>query len=147
MTFSSKDFSKVSNYTAPNLGGRLIHKNVLAGEDDGELQFSKDRRHLVRIVDLPTKTMSMTIGGLEPSESSGKHRHNYESIIYIMEGQGETQVEDKILEWEAGDAIYIPPWAWHQHTNRSDVTKCLYLACENAPLLQNLGDIALREES
>jgi len=60
-------------------------------------------------------------GGLEPGQASGRHSHNYESILYI------------------------PVWSWHRHVN-SDQSRCLYLACENAHLLQNLGNIALREE-
>jgi gentisate 1,2-dioxygenase len=55
-------------------------------------------------------------------------------------------VEDRKIEWKAGDAVYIPVWAWHQHTNTSATASCRYVACENAPMLQNLG-IALREEA
>ena len=46
---------------------------------------------------------------------------------------------------EAGDAVYIPSWAWHKHQNLSDNEPAKYIACENAPQLQNLG-VALREE-
>jgi gentisate 1,2-dioxygenase len=59
---------------------------------------------------------------------------------------GRTFIEDKVVEWKSGDAIYVPVWAWHYHENQSD-TLCRYVACENAPLLQNLGGIALREEA
>jgi gentisate 1,2-dioxygenase len=53
-------------------------------------------------------------------------------------------VEDRKVAWRAGDAVYIPTWAWHQHTCTSE-RPCRYVACENAPMLQNLG-VALREE-
>jgi uncharacterized RmlC-like cupin family protein len=45
----------------------------------------------------------------------------------------------------AGDAIYIPVRAWHQHTNASESEPCRYVACESAALMQNLG-AAAREE-
>jgi gentisate 1,2-dioxygenase len=66
-------------------------------------------------------------------------------VIYVIEGEGYTQIEDRIVEWKAGDAIYIPIWAWHNHGNRSETEGARYIACENAPLLQHLG-VALREE-
>ena len=146
MQYSSKDFSRVSDALKVEMPRKLIHKQVINGNTQEEEQFSIERRHLVRIVDLPSKTMSMTLGGLEPGESSGKHRHTYETLIYIIEGCGKTVIESEEIHWEKGDAIYIPSWAWHQHTNLSQNTPCLYLASENAPLLQNLGQ-AVREEA
>ena len=89
----------------------------------------------------------MTIGSLLPNQTTSKHRHNYETVIYVIRGQGITTVENREIEWQAGDAIYVPVWAWHQHRNLSSSDSCLYIACENAPLLQNLGGIALREEA
>lgn len=142
-SFSSKDFSKVAPRLTPVLPERLIHRNVTdAGVDSA---FSQERKHPVHLVDLPSKILSMTIGGLHPGQSSGRHRHNYETVIYVLRGQGRTIIEDRIVEWAAGDAIYIPVWAWHHHENKSFETACEYIACENAPMLQNLG-IALREE-
>ena len=111
----------------------------------GSEAFSSERRHPVRLVNLPSVTLSMSIGRLLRNQASRRHRHNYETLLYICEGQGVTFIEDLAVEWEKGDAVYIPVWAWHHHENRSD-EECLYLACENAPLLQNLGGIALREE-
>lgn len=141
--FSSKDFSKVGSRLIPHVPERLIHPKVTAADVDSG--FSEERKHPVHLVDLPSKTISMTIGGLHPGQSTGRHRHNYETVIYILRGQGRTIVEDRAVEWTAGDAIYIPVWAWHHHENRSGDTSCEYVACENAPMLQNLG-IALREE-
>ena len=85
--------------------------------------------------------------GSSPDKRSNRHRHNYETIIVILKGHGRSVIEDHVVEWAAGDAIYVPVWAWHHHENLSDRDECQYLACENAPLLQNLGGIAVREES
>jgi gentisate 1,2-dioxygenase len=144
--FSSSDFAGVGAELAADLPEKLIHKNVLDDESAAGTDFSKHRHHLVRIVDLPSKVMSMTIGGLEPGQSSRLHRHNYETLIYILEGSGKSRIGDKEVAWTKGDAIYVPVWAWHQHSNPSATERALYIACENAPHLQNLG-IALREEA
>lgn len=87
----------------------------------------------------------MTIGGLEPMESTRQHRHNYETIIYVIKGRGESLINDRVVQWEAGDAVYVPIWSFHSHRNTSEKEQALYIASENAPMLQNLG-IALRQE-
>lgn len=144
MSFSSKDFGKTTDTLEADMPDKLIHKNVTSTEAlDGE--FSKERKHPVFVVDLPTKNISMTIGGLEPGQSTNNHRHTYETVIYILEGHGYSVVEGRRVDWEKGDAIYVPRWAWHSHTNLSDKDSCTYVACENAPQMQNLG-VALREE-
>lgn len=141
--FSSKDFSKTKATLEPDRPERLIHPNVLSSAQNRE--FNQERKHLVQVVDLPSKNVSMTLGGLEPLQATNRHRHTYETIIYVIEGEGESQVEDQLVKWKAGDAIYVPVWAWHSHRNTSAQTRCLYIACENTPQLQNLG-VALREE-
>lgn len=143
--FSSKDFAAVPAAIATVLPERLIHSNVLDNASETEAAFSSERQHLVRIVDLPSKVMSMTIGGLEPGQSTRLHRHNYETLIYIIEGSGKSVIGYTEVSWKAGDAVYIPAWAWHRHCNASAEQRALYVACENAPQLQNLG-IAVREE-
>ncbi|WP_175623273.1 cupin domain-containing protein [Chryseobacterium schmidteae] len=141
--FSSKDFHQTFARPTFVKPSHVIHKNV---ENEGvHNQFSEERKHPVFFVDLPSKNVSMTIGGLLPAQKTNRHRHTYETILYVLEGKGWTLVEDEKVEWEAGDAVYIPSWAWHQHQNVSDTEPARYIACENAPQLQNLG-VALREE-
>jgi quercetin dioxygenase-like cupin family protein len=141
--FSSKDFHQTfarPTFVKPE---KLIHRNV---EDAGvHNQFSTERKHPVFFVDLPSKNVSMTIGGLLPDQMTNRHRHTYETVLYVIEGHGYTEVEDERVEWKAGDAVYIPSWAWHRHKNLSSEESAKYIACENAPQLQNLG-VALREE-
>lgn len=145
--FSSKDFHNVPNqleYKKPHKP--LLHRQVRKfSVTRRECALGVRRGHLVRIVDVPSKVMSMTMGRLRTDESTRKHRHNYETIIYVLSGLGKSIIEEEEIHWKAGDAFYVPCWAWHQHINLTD-EECWYIACENAPLLQNLG-IALREEA
>jgi len=144
MTYSSKDFGKTRRTIAPEVPVKLIHRSPEQTSPDDV--FSGERKHRVSVVDLPSKVLSMTIGGLDPAQRSGMHRHTYETMLYVLEGEGATEIEDRRVEWVAGDAVYIPVWAWHRHTNTSATRPCRYLACENAPMLQDLG-IAIREEA
>jgi len=143
--FSSADFAKVPSGLKAEVPERLLHADVLGSRGAQDAALSEERRHLVRTVDLPSRTLSVTLGGLRPGEATRTHRHNYETVIYVLSGSGASLIEGRELPWRAGDAFYVPPWAWHRHINRG-AERALYLACENAPLLQNLG-VALREEA
>lgn len=144
MGYTSKDFGRTEAAIRVEVPDKLVHRQVERTHRDEA--FSRERKHPVFVVDLPSRALSMTIGGLEPGQTTSKHRHTYETILYVLEGEGFTIIEDRRVEWSAGDAVYIPVWAWHQHTNTSATVTCRYVACENAPMLQNLG-IAIREES
>jgi len=120
-----------------------IHRQVektLAGK------FSTERQHPVFIAKLPSHCVSMNVGIIEAGITGGNHRHYYESMIYVIKGQGYSIVEGVKVEWEGGDVVYVPPWAWHQHFNTDPDREVRYIACTNAPLLQNVGNIARREE-
>ena len=142
--YTSKDFGNIPSKLSPNIYKTLKHENVLGVTNENNM-FSQERRHKVNIVDLPAKTISMTLGYLEQGQNTRPHKHNYETVIYIVEGEGYSNIESEKVEWKKGDAIYIPNWSLHNHVNTGD-EECIYVACENAPLLQNIGEIAIREE-
>lgn len=69
---------------------------------------------------------------LEGGERSGSHRHFSEEVLFVLEGDGfdlhwdpifeaaveyewRWEEEPKRFEWAAGDFIYVPPYAIHQH--------------------------------
>ncbi|MFN7204376.1 MAG: cupin domain-containing protein [Burkholderiales bacterium] len=116
-TFSSADFAKVPATLRPDQPECLLHADVLGANQPEDASFSHERKHLVRMVNLPSRVISMTLGGLLPGQATGRHRHNYETIIYVLSGSGHSIIEDRRVEWRAGDAFYVPIWAWHQHFN------------------------------
>ena len=121
-----------------------IHRQV---ERSLDTQFSKERQHPVYIAKLPSHCVSMNVGIIDAGGTGGNHRHYYESMIYVIKGKGYSIVEGINVEWEAGDVVYVPPWAWHQHFNTDADKEVRYIASTNAPLLQNVGNIARREEA
>jgi uncharacterized RmlC-like cupin family protein len=69
---------------------------------------------------------------LKAEERSGKHRHMWEEVIFVVEGEGydlhwdmkfdcleafkwEWAEVPKKFEWKRGDFIYVPPFTTHQH--------------------------------
>lgn len=143
--FSSGDFGKTEAEHKARMPDRLAHTDIES--DSVNAKFSEERKHPVHFIDLPSNSISMTIGGLLPGDRSNRHRHTYETVAYILEGKGYSMIEDQKVEWKKGDAIYIPNWAWHHHVNTDPKNDAKYLACENAPMLQNLGQLAIREET
>jgi quercetin dioxygenase-like cupin family protein len=142
--FHSGDFDKTPSSIQVNIPDCLIHKGV--ANTGSENAYSSERKHPVSFIHLPSHAISVTLGGLLPGGQSNRHRHTYETIIYVMEGHGYSIIEEKRVDWEEGDAIYVPVWAWHHHVNLDQGNPAKYIACENAPMLQNMGMLAIREE-
>jgi gentisate 1,2-dioxygenase len=52
--------------------------------------------------------------------SSHKHAHT-EAMLYVLEGKGYSEVDGARYDWEAGDAVHVPPrMTVHEHFNDSD---------------------------
>jgi quercetin dioxygenase-like cupin family protein len=59
----------------------------------------------------------------EESPHSSSHRHTHtEAMLYALEGRGYSLIDGKRHDWEAGDAVHIPPrMTLHEHLNDSDL--------------------------
>jgi quercetin dioxygenase-like cupin family protein len=55
-----------------------------------------------------------------PHTSSHCHTHT-EAVLYVLEGVGFSEIDGQHYDWEAGDAVQIPPkMTRHEHFNPSD---------------------------
>ena len=55
-----------------------------------------------------------------PHTSSHCHSHT-EAVLYVLEGVGFSEIDYKHYDWEAGDAVHVPPkMTRHEHFNPSD---------------------------
>ncbi|HEX9268333.1 MAG TPA: cupin domain-containing protein [Candidatus Limnocylindria bacterium] len=55
-----------------------------------------------------------------PGSSSHKHAHT-EAMLYVLEGNGYSMIDGERYDWEAGDAVHVPPrMTVHEHFNDSD---------------------------
>jgi len=55
-----------------------------------------------------------------PHTSSHCHTHT-EAVLYVLEGIGFSDIDHRRYDWEAGDAVQIPPkMTRHEHFNPSD---------------------------
>ncbi|HJR94991.1 MAG TPA: cupin domain-containing protein [Gaiellaceae bacterium] len=69
---------------------------------------------------------SLAEASLEPGRATQRHYHGRSEEIYlIVEGGGELEVDGERREVSAGDAILIPPGAWHELTSGEDGVRLL----------------------
>ena len=64
-----------------------------------------------------TEAQSLAEATLEPGQATERHYHaRTEEIYFLVEGVGEMELDGEQRRVEPGDAILIPPGAWHQIT-------------------------------
>ncbi len=72
-------------------------------------------RELLGIPTAPVSNQSLAEATLEPGQATERHYHaETEEIYYLVEGGGDMEVDGERRSVAAGDAILIPPGAWHQ---------------------------------
>jgi quercetin dioxygenase-like cupin family protein len=69
-----------------------------------------------------------------PGSGAPKHRHPYEEIFVVLEGEIEVIVDGELEMVSGGSIRIIPPGSWHQFTNRSD-RPCLMVNIHSSPRL------------
>jgi quercetin dioxygenase-like cupin family protein len=82
---------------------------------------------------------------LKAGERSGKHRHMWEEVIFVVEGAGydlhwdlkfdcleafewDWAEEPRRFEWKRGDFIYVPPFTIHQHFSGEEETRLIVIS-------------------
>ena len=66
---------------------------------------------------LHTPAQSLAEATLEPGQATERHYHRASEEIYLLlAGGGRMEIESEERDVSAGDAILIPPGAWHQIT-------------------------------
>jgi quercetin dioxygenase-like cupin family protein len=88
---------------------------------------------------LPTFGFEIFRQLIPPGLSTDMQRHHHETVHYVIEGRGHTEVEDETVTWSTGAAIYTPPWTWHRHYNDDPDEPVTFLTVEGSRLVAALG--------
>ena len=79
-----------------------------------------------------TALQSLAEATLEPGQATERHHHRATEEIYLVtKGSGELDVDGERRRVRRGDAVLIPPGAWHALEN--DGTSELTILCMCAP--------------
>jgi mannose-6-phosphate isomerase-like protein (cupin superfamily) len=65
----------------------------------------------------PVQNQSLAEATLEAGQATERHYHRAsEELYFVVEGHGGMEIDGERAEVHPGDAILIPPGAWHQLT-------------------------------
>lgn len=84
-------------------------------------------------------TLSCWIQMLRPGEQTERHRHTSSAVYFVVQGAGETFVENQRIAWNLHDAFAIPNWSWHEHRNRSQTEAAILFSVNDMPAFRALG--------
>ena len=74
-------------------------------------------RSLLDLSNAPVANQSLAEASLPAGAATDRHYHKQsEEIYYLLEGRGTMELDGETLDVGPGDAILIPPGAWHQIT-------------------------------
>jgi mannose-6-phosphate isomerase-like protein (cupin superfamily) len=72
-------------------------------------------RSILDATNAPVENQSLAEASLPAGGETQRHYHKLsEEIYFVLEGKGVMEVDGALREIGAGDAILIPPTAWHQ---------------------------------
>jgi mannose-6-phosphate isomerase-like protein (cupin superfamily) len=85
---------------------------------DAEAFTTKDGSTIRELLGLPTSALvrnqSLAEATLGPGQATERHYHaESEEIYYLLEGGGTMELDGARREVGPGDAVLIPPGAWH----------------------------------
>lgn len=87
-------------------------------------------RSLLDRANAPVANQSLAEATLPAGTSTERHYHAVsEEFYYVLEGSGRMEIDGMENDVEPGDAILIPPGAWHQIT----ATEAMRFLCCCAP--------------
>ena len=65
-------------------------------------------------------SVSFFIVQFSPETGPKKHRHPYEEIFILLEGEIQAIVDDRLVTLQGGQIAIIPAHTWHEFKNHSD---------------------------
>jgi gentisate 1,2-dioxygenase len=88
--------------------------------------------------DQPTRAMDALVHEIDPGVTSTTHRHSWDAMLFVVAGNGWTEIDGQRVEWGPGDSLHIPAWAWHRSGNSSSgITR--YMSFSSEPMLATMG--------
>ncbi len=90
-----------------------------------------------------TAGLSAVMHELAPGKYQSRHRHGGEAWLYVISGNGHSEIDGVSYPWEAGDLIVVDHWQWHQHFNDSTERTARLVRVHNFDALYDMMRILL----
>jgi gentisate 1,2-dioxygenase len=85
------------------------------------------------------RTMGLSLQGLRQGARTRARRHTGSKLYYVVRGDGASVVDGERFEWTAGDFLFVAPWAWCEHENRSRDAQTVLFRVDDVPTMKALG--------
>jgi mannose-6-phosphate isomerase-like protein (cupin superfamily) len=77
-----------------------------------------------------TAAQSLAEATLEPDQATERHYHRLsEEIYFVLKGAGDMEIDGEHKRIAVGDAVLIPPGAWHSLHNNGTSELRILCAC------------------
>jgi len=94
-----------------------------ADDESSRIEAYQKQHYLTRYLfpkrngDAPYSVVMTHVFEEPPGYHGGRHKH-LEAVLYVIDGEGYSDVGDKPERWSAGDALHVPPAMYeHAHYN------------------------------
>lgn len=72
-------------------------------------------RSLLDLTTAPVRNQSLAEATLSPGGATSRHYHGEsEELYFVVEGEGAIEIDGEHARLGPGDAVLIPPGAWHR---------------------------------
>lgn len=61
------------------------------------------------------------------------------AVVHVIDGAGESEIDDRTIAWEKGDVISIPTYARVRHRNRSTRSPAFLMQVDDSPFQHSVG--------
>lgn len=103
-----------------------------------------DKGYRKGLYDFPNSIVCWGVTEIDPGVKSPLHRQLHEATHFILQGKGYSVVNGVRVDWEEGDVVFTPVYAWHQNVNAGD-ERVRYVTAGTVPFFRYLG--IYREEN
>lgn len=85
------------------------------------------------------KPFNFSVRMLRPGEEVRPRTTSASNTLYVVEGEGQTEIDGVTFDWEARDTMAVPCYAEIRHVNRSSSKPAFIVQVDDAPMLEKLG--------
>lgn len=86
-----------------------------------------------------SNNLNMLVQAFEPGDHGKPHRHSNLAIFIVRQGHGYSIIDEKKIEWAAGDVFFAPAWSRHEHCNSSETERAVLYTVQDVPTVTNMG--------
>jgi len=109
-----------------------VEVRSLAGADSFVTADGSTIRELFGLPTGGAEHQSLAEATLAPGQATQRHYHRAsEEIYFVLDGEGEMELDGERRRVGVGDAVAIPPGAWHEL--RAEGDRPLRILCSCAP--------------